>query len=195
MAAYGRTGAAADLLRARPGRSHASPATRASSRSCGTPRADVKIVLGDGRRTIAAGSRPTPLDLVIVDAFSSDSVPVHLLTREALELYVRKLGPGGLIAFHVSNRHLELAPVRRPRRRVRSGSRPSSATIAPREQTGTARRPVARDRALAGTARAAARETGLAHPEGFGRTRLDRRLLERPQRRQMERLTGKKHCN
>jgi spermidine synthase len=50
-------------------------------------------------------------DLVIVDAFSSDAVPVHLLTREALELYVSKLRPGGLIAFHVTNRHLELAPV------------------------------------------------------------------------------------
>ena len=50
-------------------------------------------------------------DLVIVDAFSSDAVPVHLLTREALELYVRKLRPGGLVAFHVTNRHLDLAPV------------------------------------------------------------------------------------
>ena len=73
-------------------------------------RADVKIVLGDGRRTIARVPDGTS-DLVIVDAFSSDSVPVHLLTREAVELYVRKLRPGGLIAFHVTNRHLELAPV------------------------------------------------------------------------------------
>jgi SAM-dependent methyltransferase len=73
-------------------------------------RADVEIVLGDGRRTIGHVPDGTS-DLVIVDAFSSDSVPVHLLTREALELYVRKLRPGGLIAFHVSNRHLELAPV------------------------------------------------------------------------------------
>jgi spermidine synthase len=73
-------------------------------------RADVEIVLGDGRRTIAHVPDGTS-DLVIVDAFSSDSVPVHLLTREAFELYVRKLRPGGLIAFHVTNRHLELAPV------------------------------------------------------------------------------------
>jgi hypothetical protein len=73
-------------------------------------RADVKIVLGDGRRTIARVPNGSS-DLVIVDAFSSDSVPVHLLTREAVELYVRKLRPRGLIAFHVSNRHLELAPV------------------------------------------------------------------------------------
>jgi spermidine synthase len=73
-------------------------------------RADVKIVLGDRRRMIARVPAGTS-DLVIVDAFSSDAVPVHLLTREALELYVSKLRPGGLIAFHVTNRHLELAPV------------------------------------------------------------------------------------
>ena len=73
-------------------------------------RADVSIVLGDGRRTIDRVPNSTS-DLVIVDAFSSDSVPVHLLTREALELYVRKLRPDGLLAFHVTNRHLELAPV------------------------------------------------------------------------------------
>jgi spermidine synthase len=72
--------------------------------------ADVEIVLGDGRRTIAQVPNGTS-DFVIVDAFSSDAVPVHLLTREALELYVSKLRPGGLIAFHVTNRHLELAPV------------------------------------------------------------------------------------
>jgi hypothetical protein len=73
-------------------------------------RADVKIVLGDGRRTIANVPEGTS-DLVIIDAFSSDAVPVHLLTREALALYVSKLSPGGLIAFHVTNRHLDLAPV------------------------------------------------------------------------------------
>lgn len=73
-------------------------------------RADVKVVVGDGRRMIAQVPAGTS-DLVIVDAFSSDAVPVHLLTREALELYVSKLRPGGLIAFHVTNRHLELAPV------------------------------------------------------------------------------------
>ncbi len=72
--------------------------------------ANVEIVPGDGRRTIAHVPDGSS-DLVIVDAFSSDSIPVHLLTREAIELYVRKLRPGGLIAFHVSNRHLELAPV------------------------------------------------------------------------------------
>ncbi|HSC91871.1 MAG TPA: fused MFS/spermidine synthase [Gaiellaceae bacterium] len=73
-------------------------------------RADVRVVVGDGRRTLATAPDGAS-DLVVVDAFSSDSVPVHLLTREAMELYVRKLRPGGLVAFHVTNRHLDLAPV------------------------------------------------------------------------------------
>ena len=49
--------------------------------------------------------------MLAVDAFSSDSIPVHLITREALGLYLRHMKPGGVIAFHVSNRFLELPPV------------------------------------------------------------------------------------
>jgi hypothetical protein len=49
--------------------------------------------------------------LIVVDAFSSDSIPVHLLTREAIEMYMRKLAPGGVLCVHVSNRHLNLVPV------------------------------------------------------------------------------------
>ena len=49
-------------------------------------------------------------DLIIVDAFSSDAIPLHLVTREAMELYRSKLRPGGAIVFHVSNRNLTLAP-------------------------------------------------------------------------------------
>jgi hypothetical protein len=73
-------------------------------------RADVSVRIGDGRRTIALEPRGET-DLLVVDAFSSDSVPVHLLTREAVELFLTRLRPDGLIAFHVSNRHLDLAPV------------------------------------------------------------------------------------
>jgi hypothetical protein len=47
----------------------------------------------------------------VLDAFSSDAVPVHLLTREAVELYLSKLRPGGLLAFHVSSNYLDLKPV------------------------------------------------------------------------------------
>jgi hypothetical protein len=68
------------------------------------------VVLGDGRLSI--GRRADGLfGLVVLDAFSSDSVPVHLLTRQALELYRSKLRPRGVIAFHISNRYLDLEPV------------------------------------------------------------------------------------
>jgi spermidine synthase len=67
------------------------------------------IVLGDARLTLAEASEPA--DLIVLDAFSSDVVPVHLLTREALGLYISKLAPGGVLAFHISNRYLELSSV------------------------------------------------------------------------------------
>lgn len=67
------------------------------------------VVLGDARLALAA--RDDRFDALVVDVFSSDSVPVHLLTREALSLYFSRLKPGGVVLFHVSNRHLELAPV------------------------------------------------------------------------------------
>ena len=50
-------------------------------------------------------------DLLILDAFSSDAIPIHLMTREALALYLAKLAEGGVIALHVSNRNLDLAPI------------------------------------------------------------------------------------
>lgn len=69
------------------------------------PNAD--IVMGDARLTIA--KEPTGrFDYLVIDAFSSDAVPVHLLTREALQLYLDKLSSNGLIALHISNRHLDL---------------------------------------------------------------------------------------
>lgn len=68
-----------------------------------------RIVLGDGRVSLAAQAASS-YDLLILDAFSSDSVPVHLLTREALETYTRTMRPGGLILYHVTNRYYDLAP-------------------------------------------------------------------------------------
>ena len=67
------------------------------------------IVLGDARLTLSASSER--YDLIVLDAFSSDAIPVHLLTREALGMYVERLTPHGVIAFHVSNRNMELASV------------------------------------------------------------------------------------
>jgi SAM-dependent methyltransferase len=72
--------------------------------------ARVEVVLGDARLNLER-EPPRGFDLLAVDAFSSDSIPVHLITREALGLYLRHMKPGGVIAFHVSNRFLELPPV------------------------------------------------------------------------------------
>ncbi len=69
-----------------------------------------RIVLGDARLTMAKEPK-TAFDNLLIDAFSSDSIPVHLLTREAMALYLEKLAPGGLLALHISNRHLELESV------------------------------------------------------------------------------------
>ena len=73
-------------------------------------KARVRIVIGDGRLELVKAP-PSSYDLIVLDAFSSDSVPVHLLTREAAGLYLSKLRPGGLIAFHISNRYFDLEPV------------------------------------------------------------------------------------
>ena len=50
-------------------------------------------------------------DLLVLDAFSSDSIPMHLMTREAFSLYLSRLAPDGVLVMHISNRHLRLAPV------------------------------------------------------------------------------------
>lgn len=70
---------------------------------------DAPLVAGDARLTLEAS--PGRYDLIVLDAFSSDSIPAHLLTREALAGYLSKLSPRGVIVAHISNRHLDLAPV------------------------------------------------------------------------------------
>ncbi|HJU84598.1 MAG TPA: fused MFS/spermidine synthase [Holophagaceae bacterium] len=72
--------------------------------------ARTEVVMGDARLNLERES-PQGYDILIMDAFSSDSIPVHLLTREALELYRRHLKPGGILAVHISNRYLDLKPV------------------------------------------------------------------------------------
>ena len=73
-------------------------------------RGSCRVVLGDARQSLAraGGER---FDVIVLDAFSSDAIPVHLLTREAMDLYLSRLEPGGVLAFHISNRHLALGPV------------------------------------------------------------------------------------
>lgn len=68
------------------------------------------FVIGDARLTLA-DARDGSLDLIVVDAFSSDAIPVHLLTGEALALYMSKLKPDGAVLLHISNRNMELASV------------------------------------------------------------------------------------
>jgi hypothetical protein len=72
--------------------------------------ADKRIMMGDARLTLER-QEPQRFDLLAVDAFSSDAIPIHLLTREALALYFHHLKPDGILALHVSNRYLDLVPV------------------------------------------------------------------------------------
>ncbi len=68
------------------------------------------IAMGDARLTLER-EQPENFDVLAVDAFSGDAIPVHLLTREAMDLYFRHLRPDGILAVHISNRHLDLLPV------------------------------------------------------------------------------------
>jgi hypothetical protein len=71
---------------------------------------DIDIAIGDARLTI--GKEPDEsFDLFIIDAFSSDAIPVHMLTKEAIELFLRKLKPEGVVLLHTSNRYLDLNSV------------------------------------------------------------------------------------
>jgi len=69
----------------------------------------IPVVLGDARLTLAAAD--ARYDLIVLDAFSSDSIPVHLLTEEAFAIYLAHLAPHGVLVVHGSNRHLDLVPV------------------------------------------------------------------------------------
>jgi hypothetical protein len=72
--------------------------------------ARTETALGDARLTLER-EPPQNFDVLAVDAFSSDAIPVHLITREALQMYLRHMKPDGIVAFHVSNRFLDLIPV------------------------------------------------------------------------------------
>lgn len=74
-------------------------------------RAAIEVVRGDARLSLERETSEPPYDVFVVDAFSSDAIPVHLLTEEAFRLYARRLTPGGVLALHVSTRHLDLGPL------------------------------------------------------------------------------------
>ena len=75
----------------------------------GSP-APYKIVLGDARQELKTAPDDA-YDVLILDAYSSDTIPVHLITREALEIYREKLAPGGVLVWHISNKFFDLEPV------------------------------------------------------------------------------------
>ena len=78
-----------------------------------------RVVLGDARLSLAAAA-DARYNLIVLDAFSSDAIPMHLLTHEAMAVYLSRLAPGGVLAFHISNRHLRAQRHRRP-----AGCRPT----------------------------------------------------------------------
>jgi hypothetical protein len=74
-------------------------------------RGTYEVRLGDARLSLEAEQPPQQYDLLVLDAFSGDAIPTHLLTREAFDSYLGHLAPGGVIAVHISNTYLDLAPV------------------------------------------------------------------------------------
>ena len=109
VASYGRDGQRMDLYEIDPAVVAIAQDERYFTYLAGSD-ADLHVVVGDGRLGLA--DAPTGVyDLIVLDAFSSDAIPVHLLTREALATYRDRLGSGGMLAVHVTNRHLDLRPV------------------------------------------------------------------------------------
>ena len=113
MAAWGRPG---DVFRFYEINPDVEQIARAWFSFLNDSKARTEIVLGDARvqleRELALG-RSRDFDLLAVDAFSSDSIPMHLLTAECADIYRRRLAPGGVLALHISNRALNLDPVAR----------------------------------------------------------------------------------
>jgi hypothetical protein len=107
IAAYGRPG---DVVRFYDINPKTEPIARHYFTYLRDSPARTEIVLGDARVSLA-GEPPQQFDVLAIDAFTGDAIPVHLLTTEALQLYRRHLKPNGIVAFHVSNHFLDLAPV------------------------------------------------------------------------------------
>jgi hypothetical protein len=108
LAAYGRTGDEMDFYEIDP-----AVIDMASNPDLFTyvedSKADIDMIAGDGRLSLEATDER--YDLLVLDAFSSDAIPVHLMTREALAVYREHVTENGVIAFHVSNNYLDLVPV------------------------------------------------------------------------------------
>lgn len=107
IAAYGRAG---DVFRFYDINPAVEPIARTYFTYLRDSPATIDVVTGDARVSLAAEA-PQRYDVLVIDAFSGDAIPVHLITAQALDLYRRHLTPNGIVAFHVSNRFLELPPV------------------------------------------------------------------------------------
>jgi len=107
IAAYGRPG---DVYRFYEIDARVISVAQSEFTYLGDSKAKVELVLGDARLALER-EPPQGFDVLAVDAFSSDAIPVHLITREALGVYLKHVKPDGIVAFHVSNRFLDLIPV------------------------------------------------------------------------------------
>jgi spermidine synthase len=110
LAAWGRPGDAVRFYELDPEVARLSEGERPVFTFVRDARGRASVTLGDGRLSLER-EEPQAFDVLAVDAFSSDAVPVHLLTREAFEAYRRHLAPGGVLAVHVTNRYLDMKPV------------------------------------------------------------------------------------
>jgi len=106
IAAYGRPG---DRIRFYEINPAVAPIARHFFTYLRDSAAHIDIVEGDARASLAADS-PQKFDVLVIDAFTGDAIPLHLLTAEAVALYKRHLAPGGILAFHISNQHVDLEP-------------------------------------------------------------------------------------
>ena len=109
LAAYAQPGLAAGRSTRLTAPWSASRATRGYFHYLDRCGEQCSVVLGDARLTLARSRRAH--DILVLDAFSSDAIPIHLLTTEALRTYETRLSANGVLAFHISNRHIKLAPV------------------------------------------------------------------------------------
>ena len=106
LAAYGNAG---DRIRFYEINPHVLPIARNLFTYLRDSQARITVTEGDARASLAHEA-PQGFDVLVVDAFSGDAIPIHLLTTEALTLYRKHLAPHGILAFHVSNQYLNLAP-------------------------------------------------------------------------------------
>ena len=114
LAAYGQPGDLYRLYEINPVVTHLAEGQGGYFSFLSDSKADITMVLGDARlsleRELAEGNRQA-FDVLVLDTFSSDSIPVHLVTKEAFALYLEHLAPDGIIAAHITNLHLDLQPV------------------------------------------------------------------------------------